>query len=189
MPPLQAEFELSYLLIEGALNSREGTRALNRLQLSSRPPGDAVVQARLPWPCPGPRQCWPGSNLCHAPQGLLQPLSFLCLQGCLLLEPQGFLEWCWEDKERVVRVSALVRNSTVPLPIRAYQTTAYQGASKAMSRGQRLRRPHSGTSALTEQTRPQEVQRVTQGTQLIGRELDVESRPDLTQDDQPRQYP
>ena len=36
---------------------------------------------------------------------------------------------------------------------------------------------------------PQEVQCVTQGTQLIGRELDVESRPDLTQDDQPRQYP
>lgn len=115
--PLRAKFELSYLLIEGVLNSREGFSALNSLQFSSRPPRDEVVPDHLPGPCPGPPpQCWPGSNLCHVPQGLLQPLSLLCLQGCLLLGPQGFLEWCWGDKERVVRVSALVRNSTVSLP-------------------------------------------------------------------------
>lgn len=32
------------------------------------------------------------SHLCQVPQGLLQPLSVLCLQGRLLLELQGFLE-------------------------------------------------------------------------------------------------
>lgn len=143
-----------------------------------------MVQARLPWPCPGPRQRWPASNLGHVPQGLLQPLSFLCLQGRLLLEPQGFLEWRWEDKERVVRVSALVRNHSLPT-----WTTAHQSAWKAMPRGQRLGRPHSSTSGLTEQTRPQEVQCVLQGTQPVGRELGAESRPDHTQDDQPRQHP
>ena len=116
VPPLWAKFELSYLLIEGVLNSREGSSTLNSLQFSSRPPRNEVVQDHLPWPCPGLHQCWSGSNLCHVPQGLLQPLSFLCLQGCLLLEPQGFREWCWGDKERVVRVSALVRNSRVSLP-------------------------------------------------------------------------
>lgn len=34
----------------------------------------------------------PTSHLCQVPQGLLQPLSVFCLQGHLLLEPQGFLE-------------------------------------------------------------------------------------------------
>lgn len=58
----------------------------------------------------------PTSHLCQVPQGLLQPLSLLCLQGRLLLEPQGFLEWYWGDKEREVRVSALVCNSTL-LPL------------------------------------------------------------------------
>ena len=88
------------------------------------------------------------------------------------------------DKERVVRVSALVRNHSLPT-----WTTAHQGAWKAMPRGQWLGRPHSSTSALTEQTRPQEVQCVPQGTQPVGRELGAESRPDHTQDDQPRQHP
>lgn len=86
----------------------------DRLQFSSRPPEDVVA-----CPLPGldlPRapnssglsQLPPTSHLCQVPQGLLQPLSLLCLQGRLLLQPQGFLEGCWGNKERVVRVSALV---------------------------------------------------------------------------------
>lgn len=86
----------------------------NRLQFSSRPPED-VVACRLPGldlprapNSSGLSQLPPTSHLCQVPQGLLQPLSLFCLQGRLLLQPQGFLEGCWGNKERVVRVSALV---------------------------------------------------------------------------------
>lgn len=35
----------------------------------------------------------PHTHLGQVPQGLLQPLSVLCVQGGLLLELQGFLAW------------------------------------------------------------------------------------------------
>lgn len=75
--------------------------------------GRGGLQDCLASTCPG---LPPTSHLCQVPQRLLQPLSLLCLQGRLLLEPQGFLEWYWGDKEREVRFSALVCNSTL-LPL------------------------------------------------------------------------
>lgn len=44
----------------------------------------------LAGPCPG---LPPTTHLGQVPQGLLQPLSVLCVQGGLLLELQGFLAW------------------------------------------------------------------------------------------------
>lgn len=146
---------------------------------------------RTTWPCPaqGSHPFWllPAPNLCQVPQGLLQPLSILRLQGRLLLEPQGFLEWYWGDRQRGVRVSALVRNPTfvslTGLPPISWPRRPCPGASSSVD-------PTAAPVSSLNRPGPERCGVLPQVTQPIGGELDVEPRPDPTQkDDQPRQYP
>lgn len=90
--PLGVEARLSW---QGCPTAAWVPRAPSRLRFSARPPEDVVAPDCPAPPCPG---LLPTSHLCQVSQGLLQPLSVLCLQGRLLLEPQGFLEWCGGDK-------------------------------------------------------------------------------------------
>lgn len=77
--------------------SQAGPQVPEPLAVLAKATRGAAALDCLALPCPGLlpsglSRLPPTSHLCQVPQGLLQPLALLCVQGGLLLELQGFLE-------------------------------------------------------------------------------------------------